>query len=271
MAKKIYSNTQVLGSVAASSLAVIGEYILPTTDGSANQIMTTDGAGTVSFVDASTIFSGPANPSKSIQFNDSGSFGGDAKYTFASTPTWITSPPANSLAIQLDSSDNSYTTQTIRSLNNGSSSLANIFMQNGVGTSGVQHGIFVFNAAWTGNTNVRNSCLLTTDGSALSNTNAIKQIYHVTGANAGSRFEWHYSTANNIDNLGNSRRMFLESTGRMVLHKYGIGTFTGTAARNLSTTSTGEVIEVAGATGTFTSQDGKTITVTNGLITSITP
>ena len=266
MAKKIYSNTQVLGSVAASSLAVIGEYVLPTADGSPNQIMTTNGAGTVSFVNASTLFSGPANPSKSIQFNNSGSFGGDAKYVFDRSPV---GSPANSVAVQLDSSDNSYTSQNIRSLNNGVTSLANLFMQNGVGTSGVQHGILVFNAAWTGNTNVRNSGLLTTDGSALSNPNAIKQIYHVTGVNAGSRFEWHYSIDNNIDNLGTSRRMFLESTGRMVLHRYGVGTFTGTAARNLSTTSTGVVIEVAGATGTFTSQDGKTITVTNGLITSI--
>ena len=268
MAKKIYSNTQVLGSVAASSLAVIGEYILPTTDGSPNQIMTTNGVGTVSFVDASTLFSGPAAPSKSIQFNNSGSFGGDAKYIFDRSPV---GSPANSVAVQLESSDNAWTIHAIKSLSNGSSSLASFGMQTGTGVDGVIHGMLVFGRFWLPNTNVRNSGVLTTDGSTLSNPNAIKQIYHVTGVNAGSRFEWHYSTANNIDNLGNSRRMFLESTGRMVLHKYGIGTFTGTAARNLSTTSTGEVIEVAGATGTFTSQDGKTITVTNGLITSITP
>lgn len=270
MAKKIYSNTQVLGSVDASSLAVIGEYVLPTADGSANQIMTTDGEGTVSFVDASTIFSGPASPSKSIQFNDSGSFGGNAKYIFERSPLVNGSPtPANSVAVQLESSDNSWTIHSIKSLSNGSSSLANFGMQTGTGVDGVIHSMLVFGRYWLPNTNVRNSGLLTTDGSALKNSQPIKQIYHVTGTNAGSRFEWHYSIDNNIDAQGDSRRMFLESTGRMVLHKYGVGTFTGTAARNLSTTSTGEVIEVAGATGTFTSQDGKTITVTNGLITSI--
>jgi len=267
MAKKIYSNIQVIGSVTASSLAVIGEYVLPTADGSANQIMTTDGAGTVSFVDASTLFSGPASPSKSIQFNDSGSFGGNAKYIFERSPA--APAPANSVAVQLENSDNSWIIHSIKSLSNGSSSLSSSNMQTGSGVNGVTHGTLVFGRFWLPNTNVRNSSVIATDGFTLSNPNAIKQIYHVTGANAGSRFEWHYSTANTIDDLGTSRRMFLESTGRMVLHKYGIGTFTGTAARNLSTTSTGEVIEVAGATGTFTSQDGKTITVTNGLITSI--
>jgi len=266
MAKKIYSNTQVLGSVTASSLAVIGEYVLPITDGSANQIMITDGAGTVSFVDASTLFSGPASPSKSIQFNDNGSFGGNAKYIFERSPAGA---PANSVAVQLEHSDDSWITHSIKSLSNGSSSLSGTVRQTGSGVNGVGHGTLVFGRFWLPNFNIRNSGLIATDGYTLNNPNPIKQIYHVTGANAGSRFEWHYSTANLIDDSGNSRRMFLESTGRLVLHKYGVGTFTGTAARNLSTTSAGVVIEVAGANGTFTSQDGKTITVTNGLITSI--
>ena len=126
MAKKIYSNTQVLGSVAASSLAVIEEYILPTTDGSPNQIMTTNGAGIVSFVNASTLFSGPAAPSKSIQFNNSGSFGGDAKYTFDRSPVGL---PTNSVSLQLENTANSWTTHTIISLSNGESSLSNLFMQ----------------------------------------------------------------------------------------------------------------------------------------------
>jgi hypothetical protein len=169
----------------------------------------------------------------------------------------------------LENSDDSWITHSIKSLSNGGSPLSGTAMQTGSGVNGVTHGTLVFGRFWSPNTNIRNSGLIATDGYTPNNPNPIKQIYHVTGANAGSRFEWHYSTANLIDDLGTSRRMFLESTGRMVLHKYGVGTFTGTAARNLSTTSAGVVIEVAGANGTFTSQDGKTITVTNGLITSI--
>jgi hypothetical protein len=236
--------------------------------------MITDGAGTVSFVDASTLFSGPASPSKSIQFNDNGSFGGNAKYIFERSPlvTRESGPeptPPNSVAVQLENSDNSWIIHSIKSLSNGSASLSSSGMQTGSGIYGVTYGTVLFGRYWLPNTNVRNSSITATDGFTLGNPEPIRQIYHVTGANAGSKFEWHYSTGNNIDFLGTSRRMFLESTGRLVLHRYGVGTFTGTAARNLSTTSTGEVIEVAGATGTFTSQDGKTITVTNGLITSI--
>lgn len=57
--------------------------------------------------------------------------------------------------------------------------------------------------------------------------------------------------------------------GAATLNQYGAGNFTGTPTYNLSVDVDGNIIEELGATGTFTSQDGKTITVTNGLITSI--
>ena len=60
-------------------------------------------------------------------------------------------------------------------------------------------------------------------------------------------------------------------SGKLKLPAYGKSpaNFTGTAVYNLAVDSSGNVIERTGATGSFISQDGKTITVTNGLITSI--
>ncbi len=49
---------QVVGGVRVDSLIIDGEYHLPTTDGTANQVMKTDGSGNLTFVDASTLISG---------------------------------------------------------------------------------------------------------------------------------------------------------------------------------------------------------------------
>jgi hypothetical protein len=67
-----------------------------------------------------------------------------------------------------------------------------------------------------------------------------------------------------------SRNLTIAGSGKLILDAYtSSSAFTGTAVANLSVDVSGNVITVGGASGTFTSQDGKTITVTNGIITSI--
>ena len=61
---------------------VVGGVTYPTSDGSANQILQTDGSGTLSFVDNSAT---PGGSNTQIQFNDSGSFGGHANLTYDSS------------------------------------------------------------------------------------------------------------------------------------------------------------------------------------------
>ena len=66
------SGVQVTGTVNVN-----GEYSLPTADGSANQVLKTDGSGTVSFGAI------PATGSNTqIQFNDGGSLAGDSDLVF---------------------------------------------------------------------------------------------------------------------------------------------------------------------------------------------
>jgi hypothetical protein len=75
--------------------------------------------------------------------------------------------------------------------------------------------------------------------------------------------------ANNVvlsDGAGN-RKLQINENGAV-----GVGTTPnfGTAGQTLQSAGTaGAPTWVSGATGSFTSQDGKTVTVTNGLITSI--
>lgn len=190
----------------------------------------------------------PSAPFKSIQFNNSGAFGGDAKYILETSPIFNGVPaPANSLAIQLESSDNSFTTQTIRSLNNGGSSLANLFMQNGVGTSAIQHGILLFNGAWTGNSYIRNSSVYSTVLSDVANTNAAKQLFFIASSNANSQFEWHYNTINSL--VSTTRLMTLASNGRLNLAKYGVNTFAGSPTYSLGVDASGNVVEFVGGGG----------------------
>jgi len=63
--------------VRANTLIVNGSYTMPTSDGSANQVLTTDGSGAVSF---SGIPAGGSNTQ--IQFNDSGSLNGESSFVY---------------------------------------------------------------------------------------------------------------------------------------------------------------------------------------------
>ena len=82
---KIYDadNTNEVFKVQGSSTTINNAYTLPTGDGSANQVLVTDGSGNLSFVDNSATGT-PGGANTQIQFNDSGDFGGHANLTFDS-------------------------------------------------------------------------------------------------------------------------------------------------------------------------------------------
>lgn len=78
---KIYSanNESEVFKVQGTSVTVANAYVLPVTDGTAGQAITTDGAGNLSFT---TLNANPAGSNTQVQFNDSGSFGGSDAFTF---------------------------------------------------------------------------------------------------------------------------------------------------------------------------------------------
>jgi len=67
------------------AIDVNGAYTLPTADGSADQVLTTDGSGSVTFANAQG--GSPGGSNTHIQFNNSDSFGGSANFTFDGTST----------------------------------------------------------------------------------------------------------------------------------------------------------------------------------------
>lgn len=50
-----YSGLQTFGAISAEQISITGQYTLPLVDGSANQFLSTNGSGTVSFVDISSL------------------------------------------------------------------------------------------------------------------------------------------------------------------------------------------------------------------------
>ncbi len=78
---KIYSanNESEVFKVQGTSVTVANAYVLPVSDGTAGQAITTDGAGNLSFA---TLNANPAGSNTQVQFNDSGSFGGSDAFTF---------------------------------------------------------------------------------------------------------------------------------------------------------------------------------------------
>jgi hypothetical protein len=94
-------------------------YTLPSADGSSGQFLKTDGAGTLSWAAASGGSGTPAGSDTQVQFNDNGSFGGDAGLTYNKTTdaltlagalaagaTTITSTSANALAVGANGTTN---------------------------------------------------------------------------------------------------------------------------------------------------------------------
>lgn len=78
---KIYSanNESEVFKVQGTNVTVANAYVLPITDGTAGQAITTDGTGNLSFT---TLIATPSGSNTQVQFNDSGSFGGTDAFTF---------------------------------------------------------------------------------------------------------------------------------------------------------------------------------------------
>ena len=66
-------------AVFQGNVTVKNAYTLPTTDGTANQVITTDGSGTLSFA---TVNANPGGANTQIQYNSDGSFAGTDAFTF---------------------------------------------------------------------------------------------------------------------------------------------------------------------------------------------
>ena len=71
--------TSASGISVTGTVDVNGAYTLPTSDGTANQILQTDGSGAISFADPQSI---PGGANTQIQFNDAGSFNGNTSLTW---------------------------------------------------------------------------------------------------------------------------------------------------------------------------------------------
>ena len=72
-------NKTFTGTTQINALDVNGAYTFPTSDGSANQILQTDGSGTLSFATNSPT---PAGSNTHVQFNDGGAIAGNSNLVF---------------------------------------------------------------------------------------------------------------------------------------------------------------------------------------------
>jgi hypothetical protein len=77
---KVYnaSNSAEVFKVQGSTTTINNAYTLPTADGSANQVLKTDGSGTLTFSNVASV----EGSNTQIQFNDGGSMGADESLTF---------------------------------------------------------------------------------------------------------------------------------------------------------------------------------------------
>lgn len=73
------NNVSEVFKVQAGNVTINDAYTLPTADGSANQVLQTDGSGTLSFA---TVSANPDGGNTDVQFNDGGSFNGLDSFTF---------------------------------------------------------------------------------------------------------------------------------------------------------------------------------------------
>jgi hypothetical protein len=158
----------------------------------------------------------PASPNKSVQFNNSGVFGGSSNFTFDSATNLLSltgSIDITGTYIDLENTLNTGVYIASKNLSNGASAYSQLFLQGGASTSGIQKGIFTFGQAQTINTYLRSSTLISTVASDLANTNVAKQIYFIASANSGSQFEWHYNTSNSLG--APNLKMYLTSGGAL--------------------------------------------------------
>jgi hypothetical protein len=92
-AQTLYHNNNQKFETTSTGITVTGTvninsaYTFPTSDGSANQVLTTDGSGTLSF---GTVNATPGGSNTHVQYNDSGSFGGSSTFTYDESEAKLT-------------------------------------------------------------------------------------------------------------------------------------------------------------------------------------
>jgi hypothetical protein len=104
----------------------------------------------------------------------------------------------------------------------------------------------------------------------ISNATISLGIVDLPAMRAGDHFDLlHYASKTEIANSSDIRALLV--AGKVLIDKYEDGVLSEVvnAANADKALSLTELSDVQGATGTFTSQDGKTVTVVDGLITSI--
>ena len=77
------STVCVATKVISPALCITSQYVLPSADGSAGQVMCTDGSGALAF--ATNTPASPGGSDTYVQFNDGSSFGGSANFTWDDT------------------------------------------------------------------------------------------------------------------------------------------------------------------------------------------
>lgn len=86
---KVWANTYST-NIFVQTLNINQAFTFPTTDGSANQILKTDGLGNLTWQNESGGGGGsPAGSDEQIQFNNQGSFGASSNFTFNSTANQV--------------------------------------------------------------------------------------------------------------------------------------------------------------------------------------
>jgi len=91
---KVYNanNSSEIFKAQGANVRIHDAYNMPTADGTANQVLQTDGSGTLSFVDNSAT---PGGANTQIQFNDDGAFGGHANLYFDKSGEVFHAPSIN--------------------------------------------------------------------------------------------------------------------------------------------------------------------------------
>jgi hypothetical protein len=191
-------NVQLL---ATGTLSINGS-AWPSGTGAAGQFLQTNGAGILSWTAAGG--GSPGSPVNSIQFNNAGSFGGDANFTFtdpgSTAPRMTIGYSYNGGSNQgvingTDASVLGYApaTLTIRGGNSTVSGGAVLNLTGGSGTSGSGGGVNITGGATTGNT-FNGGTVVITGGGASGTSGVGGDIQLITGAGTSGRGELYIQT-----------------------------------------------------------------------------
>jgi len=140
----------LLDPQGTGKVSINNAYTLPTSDGSVNQVLKTDGSGAVSF---GTVTAGASGSTTQVQFNDSGSLAGSSNLTFdGTTLTANTKRVTGNLTIDGTTTTVNTTTLSVEdniievnrnvSSNSGMPTLSGMKVNRGEGSTATENDIF---------------------------------------------------------------------------------------------------------------------------------